>query len=195
MVPLYKTFVRPKLEYAVAVWRPWLKKDEEVMEKVQQRFVRQLSDAKGETYEERLQSAGLTTLSERRTRGDIIETFKTMRGINRVDREEWFRVQVEEEHRPTRSNTMVVGGELERRREVIVGQRAKLEVRRNFFTVRVEKEWNRLPETVKMQRTVNGFKNAYDRWRRRAPHTSNMCERGDQMQIKQDTVDGLARNG
>ena len=195
LVPLYKTFVRPKLEYAVAVWRPWLKKDEEVMEKVQQRFVRQLSDAKGETYEERLQSAGLTTLSERRTRCDMIETFKTMRGINRVDREEWFRVQVEEEHRPTRSNTVVVEGGLERRREVIVGQRAKLEVRKNFFTVRVEKEWNSLPEMVKAQRTVNGFKNAYDRWRRRAPLTPGVCGNGDQVQIQQETVDGIARDG
>ena len=82
----------------------------------------------------------------------MIETFKTMRGVNRVNRDEWFRIQVEEEQRPTRSNTVVVGQELERRREVIVGQRAKLEVRRNFFTVRVEKEWNSLPETVKMQR-------------------------------------------
>ena len=123
------------------------------------------------------QSAGLTTLSERRTRGDMIETFKTMRGINRVDREEWFRVQVEEEHRPTRSNTMVVEGELERRREVIVGQRAKLEVRRNFFTVRVEKEWNSLPEMVKMQRTVNGLRNAYDRWRQGASNTLNIHPR------------------
>ena len=51
LVPLYKTFVRPKLEYAVAVWSPWLKKDEEVVEKVQQRFVRLLPDARGDTYE------------------------------------------------------------------------------------------------------------------------------------------------
>ena len=194
LVPLYKTFVRPKLEYAVAVWNPWLKKDEEVMEKVQQRFVRLLSDVRGDTYEDRLKSAGLTTLSERRTRGDMIETFKTMKGINRVNREEWFRVQVEEEHRPTRSNTVVVGEELERRSEVIVGQRARLEVRRNFFTVRVEKEWNCLPEVVKMQRTVNGFKNAYDRWRQGVPHTSNIWEKGDQVQEQQETVDGLVQN-
>ena len=98
---------------------------------------------------------------------------------------------MQEEHRPTRSNTVVVGENLERRREVIVGQKAKLEVRRNFFTVRVEKEWNSLPEAVKAQRTVNGFKNAYDRWRKRAPHTSEMFGYGDQRWTQQ-TVDGLA---
>ena len=50
----------------------------------------------------------------------MIETFKTMRGINRVNRDEWFRIQVEEEFTPTRSNTVIVGGGLERKREVIV---------------------------------------------------------------------------
>ena len=194
LVPLYKTFVQPKLEYAVAVWNPWLKKDEEVFEKVQQRFVRLLSDVRGDSYEEKLKAAGLITLSERRVRGNMIETFKTMRGVNHVNRDEWFSMQLEE-HRPTRSNTAVVGEELERRKEVIIGQRAKLEVRRNFFTVRVEKEWNSLPEVVKAQRTVNGFKNAYDRWRRRAPLTPNMCGNGDQVQIQQETVDGIARDG
>ena len=51
------------------------------------------------------------------------------------------------------------------RREVIVRERVNLEVRRNFFSVRVEAIWNKLPEEVKAQRTVNGFKNQYDRWR------------------------------
>ena len=57
---------------------------------------------------------------------------------------------------------------VERRREVIVRERTNLEVRRNFFTVRVEKTWNAMPETLKAQRTINGFKNEYDRWRKRA---------------------------
>ena len=165
LVPLYKTFVRPKLEFAVTVWNPWLEKDEEVLEKVQRRFVKMLSDAKGDTYEERLRSAGLITLKQQRLRGDMIETFKTMRGVNRVDRDEWFSIQTEEQHRPTRSNAVVVGEEVERRREIIIGERANLEVRRNFFHVRVEEIWNKLPEAVKAQRTVNGFKSQYDRWR------------------------------
>ena len=174
LVPLYKTFVRPKMEYAVTVWNPWLRKDEEVMEKVQQRLVRMLSDVKGDTYEERLQSAGLTTLRERRVRGDMIETFKTMRGINRVDRGEWFDIVVDDT-RPTRSNTVMVQGEPERKKEVIVGERANLEVRKNFFTVRVEKTWNQLPEEVKAQRTVNSFKNNYDRWRNKQLHADGNC--------------------
>ena len=53
----------------------------------------------------------------------------------------------------------------ERGREVIVGTRPQMDVRKNFFTVRVEKAWNELPEMVKAQKIVNGFKNHYDRWR------------------------------
>ena len=119
LVPLYKTFVRPRLEYAAAAWNPWLQKDCDVLEKVQQRLVRMLSDARGTTYEERLNAAGLTSLGDRRRRGDLIEAFKTMRGMNRVERDSWFRVQ-EEGTKATRANTMVIGEEEVRRREVMV---------------------------------------------------------------------------
>ena len=171
----------------MSVWNPWLKKDEEVLEKVQQRFVKMLTDVRGDTYEERLRSAGLITLRERRLRGDMIETFKTMRGVNRVNRDEWFRIQ-EEEHRPTRSNAMVVGGELERRRERIIGERVNLEVRRHFFSVRVEAIWNRLPEVVKAQRTVNGFKNQYDRWREKDLQLTGVEDRRQTQSETQDLL-------
>ena len=65
LVPLYKTFIRPKLEYAVAAWSPWMEGDREVLEKVQKRFVRMISDKKGNSYEERLANIGMTTLTER----------------------------------------------------------------------------------------------------------------------------------
>ena len=176
LVPLYKVFVRPKLEYAISVWNPWLHKDEDVLEKVQKRLVRMLSDVRAETYEEKLKLAGLTTLRERRLRGDMIETFKTMRGINHVEREDWFSIQVDEEHRPTRTNTLIVDGEVVRKLEVLVREQASLEVRRNFFTVRVEKTWNQLPEEIKAQKTVNGFKNHYDKWRKK-----HSVEQGDRI--------------
>ena len=82
IVPLYKTFIRPKLEHAVAAWSPWLEGDREAIEKVQKRLVRLISDKKGDSYEEHVERIGLTSLVERRERGDMIETFRTMKGIN-----------------------------------------------------------------------------------------------------------------
>ena len=36
-----------------------------------------------------------------------------------------------------------------------------LEVRRNFFTVRVTQQWNQVPTDIKNLRTVDVFKNAH----------------------------------
>ena len=44
-----------------------------------------LSNVKGETYEDKLKDAGLTILKERRESGDVIQTFKVLKGFNKVD--------------------------------------------------------------------------------------------------------------
>jgi len=41
-------------------------------------------------YESRLQKLGLTTLGRRRIRGDLIETFKILTDIEKVDKEQFF---------------------------------------------------------------------------------------------------------
>ena len=88
----------------------------------------------------RLRLSGLTTLRERRLRGDMIETFKTMRGVNHVEREDWFSIQADDEHRPTRTNTLIVGGEVVRKWDIMVREQAALEVWKIFFQC----EWRRL---------------------------------------------------
>ena len=82
LVPLFKTFVRPRLEFSVAAWSPWMQKDVDVLEKVQKRMARMVSDVRGASYEERMEEMKLTTLMERRLRGDMVEVYKTMRGFN-----------------------------------------------------------------------------------------------------------------
>ena len=48
---------------------------------------------------------------------------------------------------------------------MLVVDTARLEVRRNFFSIRAAKAWNSIPEEVKTQSSVNAFKNAFDKWR------------------------------
>ena len=164
IVPLYKTFVRPKLEHAVAAWSPWLEGDKEEMEKVQRRLVRMISDKKGETYEERLKSIGLTSLTERRRRGDVIEAFKTMRGYNRVEKDNWFKFRDVSSNRATRSTVTVTENQQHERKDVLFKENVRLDTRKNFFSVRVVDEWNQIPDEVKAQKSINAFKNRYDEW-------------------------------
>ena len=88
-VRIYKTYVRPHLEYAVQSWSPWTQQDINSLEAVQKRAIRQITGIKG-TYEEKLKQLNLTTLLERRKRGDAIETFKILKGFTNVDPSIWF---------------------------------------------------------------------------------------------------------
>ena len=172
LVPLYKTFVRPRLEHAVAAWSPWLESDIRSLEKIQERLIRMLSDVKGETYEDKLKDAGLTTLKERRERGDAIQTFKVLKGFNKVDTSKWFQT-IPDDARPTRATAKIDGEKVVKKESVLVVERARLETRRNFFAIRAAKKWNDLPELVKTSTSINGFKNAYDRWKNSEPMTAD----------------------
>ena len=165
LVQLYKSLVRPKLEFGVAAWSPWYERDIVCLEKVQKRLIRSLSNVRGVTYEEKLKDAGLTTLKERRKRGDLIEAFKTLNGLNNVEKSEWFSIAEPEEARPsTRSNTNV-DGEVELKRPcVLLKERARTEMRNNSFRFRVQRSWNDLPDNVRLAKSTNAFKNAYDAW-------------------------------
>ena len=129
-------------------------------------MIRNVSDKVGGTYEERLESVGLTTLVERRERGDMIETFKTVNGFNKVDKDEWFKFRSSSNTRATRSTVVMSEGEQRDRDNVIFVENVRLESRKNFFTVRVANGWNRIPENVKNQKSINAFKNSYDNWRK-----------------------------
>ena len=166
LVPLYKTFVRPKLEYAVAAWSPWMEGDREVLEKVQRRLVRMISDKKGDTYEERLKNIGLTTLVERRKRGDAIKAFKTIRVLNNVNRDNYFKFRDSVNMRATRSTVSVTEDVQQQREDVLFMENVRLDTRKQFFTVRVISKWNEIPDNVKKQKSVNAFKNSYDEWKR-----------------------------
>ena len=79
--PLYKLLVRSHLDYASSVWNPYKQKYIEAIENVQKRATRQLPNMSKLSYEERLRKLNLPTLTYRRFRGDLIETYKIMHEI------------------------------------------------------------------------------------------------------------------
>jgi len=72
---LYKSLVRPHLEYAHSVWYPYKKGDIVEIEKVQKRATKLIISLKTLHYKERLRKLKLPTLKYRRLRWDMIEVF------------------------------------------------------------------------------------------------------------------------
>jgi len=69
---LYKSLVRPHIEYANSVWHPYKKKDIETIEKVQKRATKLVISVRKSTYKHRLIELNLHTLKYRRIRAGSI---------------------------------------------------------------------------------------------------------------------------
>ena len=145
---LYKSLVRPHLDYCIQAWRPFLHKDIEVMEKVQRRATRLIEGFKLLSYEERLKRLNLTTLETRRIRADLIETYKIFNGLDRLDPEDFFEMS---QVKSTRGH-----------RYKIFKKSFKSNLGRYSFGNRVIEEWNSLPELVVLADSLNKFKSLLD---------------------------------
>jgi len=69
-----------------------LQKDIELLEKVQRRATRMITNDKSLSYYDRLKKVGLTTLETRRLRGDLIEVYKLFKGYDSVDFNAFFKL-------------------------------------------------------------------------------------------------------
>jgi len=121
----------------------------EALERVQSRFTGMLPGMKGRSWEERLRELELFSPERRRMRGDLIEVYKMIRGIDRVDSQILFpRVEVA----ITRGyNFKVSGG------------RYRGDVRDMLFTQRVVEARNALSAMVVESAALGAFKRLLDR--------------------------------
>ena len=155
IMPLYKTIVRPHLEYCIQAWRPYRKKDIDMLERVQRRATKMIPKLRNISYEMRLKECGLTTLETRRLRGDQIEVFKILNGYENIDRNMFFTVK---EERRTRGHGVT-----------LAKKQCRLDIRKFSFSQRTVK--NRLSADCVGASSVNIFKNKIDIYLRTAWYT------------------------
>jgi hypothetical protein len=150
-VRLYKQYVRPHLEFATQAWSPWTVTDCEVLERVQRRAVRMVSGLKGVSHEEKLKELGLQSLAERRHQADMHMVHRIMHGDSGLRATTWFGPQ-----QTASQNTRSVTDQFHIRHGT-----GRLEIRRNFFSVRVISEWNSIPQDLRKHPRKECFKRRY----------------------------------
>ena len=151
---LYVLYIRPHLENCQVAWAPWQVGERKLLEDVQRRAFRQVSDFKSKTYALQLQEAGLMSIDRRRQRADLIQMFRVLSGTDNVDPSHWFTLAAREEDLiSTRASTGFNN---------VKHQKARRESRSNFWSLRVTQPWNSLPDWVKQSPTVFAFKRNLD---------------------------------
>ena len=155
MLNVYKTLVRPHVEYAVQVWNipaahgSWAIIME--IEDVQRSFTRLIDGIGLKPYNERLRILGLTTLLERRMRGDLIETFKVTTGKVEYG-QNLFRM--------SRSGAKILK---DNRGDTILSNR-------------VANYWNKLPQCVKDSSSVECFKSRLQSFKLESITKGDQCD-------------------
>ena len=140
--------VRLHLEYGNAIWGPCYLGDLRLFEGVQRRATKLIPRLHDLPYEERLRELKLPSMEYRRKRGDMIQCFKIVNGLVRLDVTKIF----------TPIPTSSTRGHHQR----ILRQRAHTSVRAKSFSQRTIPSWNSLSKHVIDAPSINTFKNRLD---------------------------------
>jgi hypothetical protein len=148
LLRMYKTFVRPILEYATEIWCPSRKESIWKIEKVQKYFTRLVCGDTGMNYEERLHQLDMCTLERRRAERDAIMVWKIMNG----------RVNLNEDVLCSTPHAQ------------LYVPLARSKAYRECFSVRAAKIYNQIPPLATNTRSLTTFKRSLESARFRDLH-------------------------
>lgn len=146
---LYKGLIRPNLEYAMPVWKPYKICQIEALENVQRRATKMVSEISHLPYNQRLRVLKLPTLSYRRERGDMIETYKLTTDNLGYDKSLPSIMKY--------SSTDLRG----HNKKLFVG-RSNRDVKKYCFIQRIVKNWNSLPNNIVNSGNIIEFERLLD---------------------------------
>jgi hypothetical protein len=144
ILPLYKSLVRPILEYCSCVWNPALRYNILELEKVQRRATKLISNISHLSYEERLKSLRLDSLAIRRRRNDMLQVYRIIHGIDNINASDFFEFSSDS---ITRGHRYKIN-----KPRVITSQR------QNTFSIRIVNDWNSLNNDTVSSESINIFK-------------------------------------
>ena len=154
LIKLYKTYIRPKVEYNTPVWCPSLTKNIKKIEKIQKDFTRFAfirCKIPYEDYSDRLMKINLKTLEDRRKFHDLVFLYKTIQGTTGLEFKNFFHFCARSYN--LRSTEMKIN----------TNHFYKNSIWCNSFFNRSIKLWNSLPFEVKSSISLPIFKNKLSR--------------------------------
>ena len=143
---LYNQRVRPHLDYGMAACPPNSSADSKLLEAVQSKATAMVYGIRHENADARRKMLGLMSLEQRRERGDLIEVFKILKGLTRIDPAKFWEV------RDARNGARLV-------KELAINGRKQ---RQSFFSYRIIQKWNLLPIELKTAPSLACFKTRLD---------------------------------
>ena len=144
MIPIYKTYIRPLLEFSVSVWATGYIGDLNLLESIQRRWTRNIVGLENLDYSERLHFLDLYSVKGRLGRADLIKCWKIFHGKSAIGPQDIFNLAPRV---GTRGHSLKLSP-----------RHVNLECRKRFFSERCVHNWNALPSCIVDCTNLDTFK-------------------------------------